>query len=86
MEKGKKVYYSQVSRGGYGYTRRYPAVVVDAWPKTGKARIRLARVNTTTRPHREEPVERVVSITSLSDRRADVAFESVLGGAHADQH
>jgi hypothetical protein len=74
MEIGAKVFYRHMPRGGYGFERKYPAVVVKVNPRT--IRIRLARVCL----HASTTVafERNVKRERLSPRRADCSFESVL--------
>lgn len=74
MERGVKVYYRHMPRGGYGFERKYPAVVVKVNPRT--IRIRMARVNLHTST--TVAFERNVKRERLSPRRADCDFESVL--------
>jgi hypothetical protein len=74
MEIGAKVYYRHMPRGGYGFERKYPAVVVKVNPRT--IRIRLARVSLHTST--TVTIERNVKPERLSLRKADCSFESVL--------
>ncbi len=74
MEIGTKVYYRHTPKGGYGFERKYPAVIVKVNPRT--IRIRLARVSLHTST--TVAFERNVKPERLSPRRADCSFESVL--------
>jgi hypothetical protein len=74
MAIGARVYYRHMPRGGYGFERKYPAVVVKVNPLM--IRIRMARVNLHTSII--FTFERNVKRERLSPRRADCSFESVL--------
>jgi len=70
MITGDKVYYTHEQRGGYGFVRQYPAVVVKVNWKT--VEIRLAK------PHSDETFTRRVNPDRLSPRDNECSFEGLL--------
>lgn len=74
MKPGDKVYYRHTYREGYGYERKFPAVVMRVNPKS--IHIRLGRVNTESNV--TEPFECNVNQDKLTPRHNDCAFESML--------
>lgn len=85
MKPGDKVHYRHTYRAGYGYERKFPAVVMRVNPKS--VHIRLGRVNTES--NITEPFECNVSPDKLTPRHKDCAFESMLNLGilkHATKH
>ena len=74
MEPGDMVFWRKEHRGGYGYSTRFPAMVVRVNPKT--VRIRLGMLNISARV--TETVERNVKPESLTVRHRDCGFDGLL--------